>query len=427
MKLKILDRSFLRQMVQRQLQVTLYLGFFSGLPIALCGSTLQAWFTVAGINIVAIGMLTLVGQPYVYKFLWAPLLDRYLLPWGGRRRGWILLTQVALALVIAGMAFLNPAHQSGALALLALLIALFSATQDIAIDAYRTDLLNPSERGVGAAMVTIGYRIAMWVSGGVALILAAKLGWHFTYLLMAALMLLGIGVTLWSPEPIYNARPPKTLQASIIEPFREFWSRNGKLALLLFIIFYKLTDAFALTLSTTFFIRGIGFSLVEVGMAYKTIGIFAGLLGSLIGGILMIRLGVYRSLWYFGILQGASNLMFVWLAMVGKSLSLLVSVVFVESFCSGLGTVALVAFLMSLCDHRYTATQFALFSAISAIGRVFVGPLAGIMQEHWGWVTFYWGAFAMAIPGLVLLWWLRDKIDGRNKIVSSAVGYSPPK
>ncbi|MGB6977004.1 MAG: MFS transporter [Gammaproteobacteria bacterium] len=414
--MRIFDRSFLTQIVQRQFQITLFLGFFSGLPIALCGSTLQAWFTVAGINIVAISMLSLVGQPYAYKFLWAPFLDRYVLPWGGRRRGWILIMQIALALIIGGMALLNPAQQSGAIVLLAVLVALCSATQDIAIDAYRIDLLKPHDRGLGAAMVTIGYRIAMWVSGGLALVMAAKLGWHFTYAFMAILMLLGTVITFWAPEPIYNPEPPKTLRASIVEPFHEFWTRNEKTAvvLLLFIIFYKLTDAFALTLNTAFFIRGVGFSLVEVGVAYKTVGIFAGLLGSFVGGVIMLRLGLYRSLLYFGLLQGASNLMFLWLAWVGKSLGLFVGAVFVESFCSGLGTVALVAFLMSLCDHRYTATQFALFSAVSVLGRVFLGPIAGVIQEHWGWIYFYWIAFLMAVPGLMLLWWLRDEVDARG-------------
>lgn len=386
----------------------LLMGFASGLPIALCSSTLQAWFTTAGIGVVAIGALSLVGQPYVYKFLWAPFLDRYVPPFLGRRRGWILVMQFALAIVIALMALQNPDLHPAILAGLALLTAFLSASQDIAIDAYRTDLLHPHERGLGAAMVTGGYRIAMIVSGGAALIIAAKLGWRVTYFIMSALMLLEIITTLASPELEVMAKPPSTLFKAVVEPWREFIIRPGALLILAFIVLYKLPDAFALSLGTPFLIRDLGFSLEDVGSIYKVVGIGATILGAFVGGITMIRMRMLSALLFFGIAQGASILLFVALAVVGKNYLLLVAAVFLENFCGGLATVAFVAFLMSLCDYRYTAAQFALLSALSAIGRVFVGPLAGVLVEHIGWTEFYVMSTLMALPGLFLLWWLRN-------------------
>ncbi len=386
----------------------LLMGFASGLPIALCSSTLQAWFTTAGISVVAIGALSLVGQPYVYKFLWAPFLDRFVPPLLGRRRGWILLLQLALGISIALMALQDPAVQPGLLAALALLTAFLSASQDIAIDAYRTDLLEPHERGLGAAMVTGGYRIAMIVSGGVAILMAAKLGWRITYLIMSALMLFEIVITIASPELEMRAKPPATLVNAVIEPWREFILRPGAVLIIAFIILYKLSDAFAMSLGIPFLIRGIGFSLADVGAIYKLIGVAATILGAFIGGIMMLRIRLWQALFYFGLGQGISNLMYMALAIIGKNYLFMVATVFIDNFCSGLGTVAFLAFIMSLCDYRYTATQFALLSALSAIGRVFVGPLAGVMVEHLGWSEFYFYSTLMALPGLFLLWYLRN-------------------
>lgn len=413
----ILD--FLRTYGNKRLIVTLLMGFSSGLPIGLCGSTLQAWYTVAGINIVTIGFLTLVGQPYTYKFLWAPLLDRFVPPFLGRRRGWILLMQLVLAMVLVWMAFLEPQANSLLLGLLALAVAFFSATQDIAIDAYRTDLLKPDERGLGAAMVTAGYRIAMLISGGLALILAAKIGWRHTYLLMALFMALEIIVTLRSPEPETHVKPPVSLMAAVMEPCKELLARKSIIAILIFIVIYKLTDAFALALGTPFLIRGMGFTLVQVGVIYKGVGMAATLLGAFAGGIIMTRMRLYKALFIFGVLQGVSNLTYMALAILGKSYFMLVTAVSVDYFCSALGTVAFVAFLMSLCDARYTATQFALVSALSAIGRVFVGPLAAVMVERVGWAHFYFWSAMIALPSLVLLWWIREQIDASGEILAA--------
>lgn len=403
--------------LNRRLLVTLLMGFASGLPIALCSSTLQAWYTVADISIITIGILSLVGQPYVYKFLWSPILDRFVPPFLGRRRGWILLMQIALVITLIIMAFLNPQTHTVLLGVIALIAAFFSATQDIGIDAYRTDLLKPDERGLGAAMVTIGYRVALIISGGLAMVIAAKWGWRTTYLLMAILMGFEIIVTFWSPEPEFQAKAPTNIIKAVVEPFKEFMSREAAVGILLLIIIYKLTDAFAVSLGTTFLIRGVGFNLATVGMVYKMVGMAASVSGALVGGFIMVRLGMYRSLMSFGILQGASNLMYMLLAMVGKNIAMLVGAVFLENFCGGLATVAFVAFLMSLCDSRYTATQFALLSALSSIGRVFVGPAAAFMVKDLGWVQFYFWTAMIALPSLILLWFMRARVDAYIPVV----------
>lgn len=401
----------LKLCTQRQLIVTLFLGFSSGLPIALCGSTLQAWFAVSGMGIATIGALTLVGQPYIYKFLWAPLLDRYIPPLLGRRTGWILLMQLALAITLAAMGVLNPVDHPGLIGLLALFIAIFSATQDIGIDAYRADLLRPDERGLGAAMVAIGYRFAMIVSGGMALILAAQIGWRDTYFVMAVLMAAGTIVTWFSPEPQYkNIALPHSLKEVFIEPIKNFLTRKSAISIFIFIVIYKLSDAMTLSLGTTFLLRGLGFSLASVGAIYKLVGIFSTLLGAFCGGLLMVRFKMLRSLFYFGILQGVSNWLFMLLAMVGKNYFFMVIAVFGENFCGGLSTVAFIAFLMSLCDARYTATQFAVLSALSAIGRVFIGPVAAFLMLHMTWAQFYFWSGVIVLPSLVLLWFLRDNV-----------------
>lgn len=394
----------------RRTVAILLLGFASGLPFTLSGSTLQAWFTVAGASTVTIGSLSLLGMPYVYKFLWAPLLDRFIPPWLGRRRGWILLMQMALVVVLVAMAFENPKISFWPLAILGFTLAFLSATQDIGIDAYRTDLLRTNEFGMGAAMNTAGYRVALLVSGGLALVLAGEMGWRITYLIMAGIMLIATLITLFSPPLEQPAAPPQTLSTAIAAPIKEFLSRKYAWSILIFIVLYKFGDAYALSLITAFLIR-TGFSLVDVGSIYKVVGMLATLMGAAAGGVLMTRLSMFRALWYFGFLQAASNLMFMWLAIVGKSFSLMVATIFIESFTGGLATVAFVAFLMALCDRRFTATQFAVLSALSAVGRVFVGPTAGLMQQHFGWVTFFFWSFFLALPGLALLLWLKNRID----------------
>lgn len=387
------------------------LSFSSGLPLVLTGSTLQAWYTVAGVNLMTIGILTMVGQPYTYKFLWAPFMDRFAPLKIGRRRSWVLLMQFALVLGLTVMAFLNPKHMPWLLASVALAVAFFSASQDIAIDAYRTDVLPIRERGFGASVTNLGYRMAMLVAGALSLILAAEIGWRATYLIMAGLMLITMIVTIRSPNPPETHGAPKTFTEAVVEPFRDFMTRKNAIALLIFMIIYKLCDVFALSLNTTFLIRGVGFSLLEVGSITKVVGLVGALLGSIVGGVLLPRMGLYRSLMVFGILQMTSNLSFALLAIVGKSYSFMAGSIFLDYFCGGLSSVAIIVFLMSLCNKRYTATQYALFSSVTAIGRVFVGPIAATTVEHIGWVQFYVWSFIIGIPSLMILWWLKHRVD----------------
>lgn len=406
--------------LNQKMLVTLLQGFSSGLPLAIIGSALQAWFAISGVDVIAIGALSLVGQPYVYKFLWAPFLDRFILPFLGKRRGWIMLMQIGLALGIIWLSFLNPIDHALFIGILALIISFLSATQDIAIDAYRTELLTPEERGLGVAFYTTGYRVALLVSGGLALILADNWGWQTMFLIMAFLLICEIFVTwLITPKPPLTNHPA-SLQQAFSEPLKNFWQRNNVVTILLFIILYKLTDAFALSLGSKFLID-IGFSLTTIGMVYKGIGLIATLLGTFCGGLLMLRISQFSALLWFGILQALSNLTFAWLALAGKNILILTVAVFTENFCGGLATIALLAFLMSLCDKRFTATQYALLSSLAALGRVYIGPFAGVIAHnlnvgfsHANWALFFYGSFLLAIPSLVMLLCLRKKIGANN-------------
>ncbi len=396
----------------RKIFLLLLLGFSSGLPLALTGATLQAWLTVEGVRLQDIGWFALVGQPYVYKFLWAPLMDRYPLPFLGRRRGWLVATQLALLVAIAWMGTVSPKESPWLLAALALSVAFLSASQDIVFDAYRADVLEAPERGAGAAVSVLGYRIAMLVSGGLALILVdGWLSWAQAYWLLAALMLVGAAATWSALEPEVQGNAPATLAEAVREPLAEFFSRGGAVALLVLIVLYKLGDAFAGVLTTAFLLRGAGFSLTDVGWANKWLGVGATILGLLAGGALMARLRLYKSLFLFGVLQALTNLGFMALALVGKSYPLMIAVVAAENLCGGMGTAAFVALLMALCDRRFSATQYALLSALAALGRVYVGPAAGATVEAMGWAGFFFASFLFALPGVALLWWMRARLD----------------
>lgn len=397
--------------INARLVSVFFQGFASGLPIALCGTALQAWFTLSQINLLAIGTLGLVGQPYVYKFIWAPLLDRFQLPWLDRRRGWIVVMQVLLVLTLLLMSFGNPATSPWLLAALGFSLAAFSATQDIAIDAYRTDLLKPEERGLGAGYATAGYRIAMLVSGGLAMIAADYIGWALVYRWMAVLMLIGIFASCLGSKVEVKAKPPRTLHEAVVAPIEDFVSRYPFILLIICIIFYKLGDAMAMSMTTSFLLRGLAFSQSQVGMVLKIFGMSATILGVFLGGALMTRLGLYRALWYFGILQALTNLLFALLALIGHNFSLMSFVVFVEQLCSGMGTAAFLALLMGLCNPAYTATQYALLSAAAAVGRVFIGPFAGFIAQQYGWVDMYLWSFLIALPGLGALVCMRRYHD----------------
>ncbi|MFA7438130.1 muropeptide transporter [Castellaniella sp.] len=391
----------------------LVLGFASGLPLALTSGTLQAWATVEQVSLQNIGFLTLVGTAYTLKFLWAPLIDRWAPPWLGRRRSWVFLTQWLLAASIAAMGLFSPSAELHVLALLAVWVAFLSATQDIAFDAYSTDVLRHDERAAGAALKVMGYRLAMVVSGGLALIIADQwLGWGAMYMLMGALMALASLATLWAPEPEQAVAAPRRLREAVVEPLREFFGRPGAWAILLLIIFYKLGDAFAGALSTTFLLRGAGFDVTEVGMVNKVFGLAATIIGALAGGAFMARMGLYRALMWFGILQAVSNLGYWALAITPPYLLSMASVVAVENLCGGLGTAAFVALLMGLCQAQFSATQFALLSALSAVGRTYLaGPLTPVLVGWLGWPEFFLGTVLIALPGLWLLWLMRNLIQ----------------
>jgi len=397
----------------RRVAPLLALGFASGLPLALTGGTLQAWATIEQVSLQEIGFLTLVGTAYTLKFLWAPLVDRYAPPWLGRRRGWMVLMQVLLALGMLAMGCLSPGQSLLPLALLAVFVAFCSATQDIAFDAYRSDVLRKEERGAGAAFSVLGYRLAMLVSGGLALIMADQwLGWGTTYMLMGALMLVMALASFWAPEPEVPAQTPRSLHLAVVEPFREFFGRPEAITVLVLIVLYKLGDAFAGALSTTFLIRAVGYTATEVGTVNKLLGLASTIVGALVGGALMARLGLYRSLMLFGVLQAVSNLGF-WVISVGPHSVWLMAVgVGIENLCGGMGTAAFVALLMGLCNQQFSATQFALLSALSAVGRTYLaGPLTPPLVQATGWPTFFLLTVLIALPGLWLLYWRRKDID----------------
>ena len=497
-----------------RLAVTALLGFASGLPLALTGQAMQAWLSVSGVDIATIGFLSLVGLPYTFKFLWAPLVDRFDVPWLGRRRGWLVLTQLALAGALWALAAVSPGAATRSFAMLAVLVAFVSATQDVVIDAYRTDLLPAAERGLGSSLSVLGYRLAMIVSGGVAFIWVDPTqggGWSWpqVYRLMAALMagaavlsalvlprlapaapaagsarndvlgfaavcaavavgvaladrygarvvgalfspllaltdlaaplqarwvelgalLLGVAVTL--PLAAWAARAVRF--ETLLGGLRSYFAQPGAAAFLGFIVLYKLGDAFAGSLMTPFLLKAMAYTQAEVGVVNKLIGLWLTIAGALVGGALMLRLGLWRSLFVFGLLQMASNLGFWWLATSGRGalpgvtlpafdwgfVSLaqptpvdggLLAVVAGENVSGGMGTAAFVAFLMSLCNRRFSATQYALLSAFAAIGRVWVGPLAGVLAESIGWPAFFVASTVAALPALAMLWWLRGEV-----------------
>lgn len=409
----------LTKLNKRNLFATLLLGFSSGLPLNLTTSTLQAWFTITNASIVLIGSLGLIGQPYVYKFLWAPLLDRWIPPLLGHRRGWLIITQLTLLIAIASMTLADPKMSPSSLISLAFVVAFLSASQDIAVDAYRADVLKPYERGLGATLMTWGYRIGMLVSGALALVLADNLGWRPMYLIMAGLMIVGLFASWFGENP--NAQqqitPPTSLRASVIEPFKEFLSRKSAWQILFFIVLYKLGDALSVSLTTPFLIRGLGFSLTTVAFVNKGIGFAATMLGLLAGGLLMVRTSLFKALFYFGILQAGAILALLKLALVGHNYGFLVFAIFTDNFCNAMASIAFLAFITGLCDRRYTATQFALFSALASVGRVFMGPFAGLTVSYFAsWPIFFMLALAASLPGLCLLWYLRNDVSSSQKL-----------
>jgi PAT family beta-lactamase induction signal transducer AmpG len=337
-------------------------------------------------------------------------MDRFVPPTLGRRRGWMLATQLGLLAGLAGMAFTAPSEQLLLVGAIALWIAFVSASQDIVIDAWRADVLEARERGMGAALGVLGYRLAMLVSGGVALIMADRIGWQGTYLCMAALMALGMATTFWAPEPATPPQVPRTLAEAVVGPLRDYFTRPGALTMLALIVLYKFGDALAGTLTTAFLIRGVGFTPTDVGVVNKGLGLASLLAGAFVGGLLLTRMTLFRALMLFGVLQAVSNLSFAVLAWTGKSYPMLVAAVAFENLASGMGTAAFVALAMSLCNVSFSATQYALLSALATVGRVLFGPATGEMVVLMGWGPFFVATFVAALPGLWVLWLLRTRL-----------------
>lgn len=388
----------------RKMAALLLLGFSSGLPLFLTSRTLQAWMKDAQVDIGVIGWFSLVGLPYTLKFLWSPLLDRFIPPFLGRRRGWLAITQIGLTLAIAAMALQQPTQTLQLLAVNALVIAILSATQDIAGDAYRTDALKEPELGIGASTWVLGYRIAVLVSGSLALVLADRMSWNAVYLLMSGLMAIGFTTSLWAPEPPERSAAPTSLLEAVVRPFQEFFRRLGipsAVLVLGFIVLYKLGDAFVGNMATPFLLD-IGFSKTEIGAIQGTTGFLATTVGVVGGGVMVTRLGINRSLWVFGALQALSNLGYFALTLV-KNSSLLLLAINLENVCAGLVTAAFVAYLMSLCNHAFTATQFALLSSLMATGNTILAGPAGNLVKASGWSNFFLITLVAALPGLLLL------------------------
>ncbi|HEV2912296.1 MAG TPA: MFS transporter [Pyrinomonadaceae bacterium] len=417
--------------------VILLLGFSSGAPLLLTKDTFKVWMATEKVPVELIGLSSVVGLPYAFKFLWSPVMDRYVPPFLGRRRGWLLISQVALIFAISAMAFGSPDINSRpsliALGLLAMMVAFSSASQDIVADAYRTEALDRDEYGIGTGYFVTGYRVGLLVSGTLAIILvgalarisetrfalspedAGRLSWRLVYLLMTTTILVGVIATLYAPEPEIGIRPPQTFGEAVILPFKEFLSRRSAFEILLFIFIYKLGTVAATTMAPAFVVE-LGFSKEEIGAIYNGTGMAATIVGFLAGGAIILRTGLRRALILTGALQGASLLLFFFLARAGRSPSLLLAVIPSVNLCIGMGTASYTAFLMSLCNKRFTATQYALFTSLMALNLIVIGSLSGFMAKSLGagakdsavvsmsgWERYFLVCAACAVPGLMLL------------------------
>lgn len=409
------NAALIRLVFSRRMLVAFLMGFSCGLPLRLTDTLLQAWMSDAGVDLSVIGLMALVGLPYTLKFLWAPFLDRYTPPLFGRRRGWLLAAQSILALSIIGLGLTNPGNNPLVVAAAAFLVCFFSASQDVVVDAYRREDLTNRELGLGSSLYVNGYRVAMLIAGGGGLILSDHIPFSMVYVLMAGCLLPGIVTTLLTPEPATPFGTPRSLRQAVIGPLTEYFSRPLAGWFLLFIVLYKIGDTMAGTMATPFFLS-VGYSKTQIGTVVKLFGFWATIGGGLAGGVIMLRLGIYKSLWLFGILQAVSTAGFVFLARIPPQGSALSAVIAFENLSSGMGTAAFAAFLAGLTHKRYTATQFALLTSFMGMPRVFVSAATGFMATYAGWEAFFILSTIIAIPGLILL----------KKVSRPTVGISPP-
>jgi len=386
----------------RRMLVALFMGFSCGLPLLLTLGVLQAWMKEEGVDLTWVGMITLVQSPYSWKFRWSPVLDRFTPLRLGRRRGWLLIAQLALMASIAVLGGSDPVAHPGWMVASAVLVAFFSATQDIVVDAYRREDLPDEELGLGSTLYVYGYRIGMWAASGGGLILSDYLPFSHVYLIMALGLIPGVATTLLTPEPQVDSQPPQSLREAIWKPLADFFRRDGAGWILAFILLYKIGDTMAAAITTPFFLD-LGFSKSEIGTVVKLFGSWATIAGAFGGGVLMLRLGIQRSLWVFGVLQAVSTAGFAVLARIGGSLPALSGVIALESFTGGMGTSAFVAFMASLTNKQFTATQYALLSSIMGLPRVLASAPTGLAAKHLGWEWFFIACTLAAIPGLLVL------------------------
>ncbi|MCA1325752.1 AmpG family muropeptide MFS transporter [Herbaspirillum sp. alder98] len=412
-----------RQYLNRRMLICVFLGFSSGLPLFILLSLLQAWLAKAGLNVKTLGLFALVMFPYTWKFVWSPLMDRFHFGRIGRRRGWMLSTQLLLVLSIGALGMLDPLSQVSTIAFMASVIAFLSASQDIAIDAYRRELLPDDELGLGSAIHVNAYKLSGMIPGALSLVLADRMPWAEVFWITAAFMLPGLLCSLLVKEPKVYGAPPKNLTEAVVLPFREFITRGGwsnALWVLGFIFLYKLGDSMATALATKFYID-LGFSMTEIGVVSKTTSLWASVAGGILGGIWMVRLGINRALWVFGVVQAVAILGFAWLAHVGADTASLALVIGFEAFGVGLGTAAFVAYIMRETDPRYTATQFALFTSLMAVPRTFVNSSVGFVVAETGWLIFFIICFVLALPGMLMLPriapWNERPVESQSKIV----------
>ena len=408
----------------RRMLICIFTGFSSGLPLYLLINLVPAWLKTEGVDIKAIGFFALIQFPYTWKFLWSPLMDRFPILGLGRRRGWMLASQLALLVSIAALGWLAPARDLGTIAVLAVGVALFSASQDIVLDAFRREILSDRELGLGNSVHVNAYRIAGLVPGSLSLILADHVAWSTVFMVTALFMLPGVVLTLLVREP-QRAVVPKSLREAVVEPFHEFITRQGwqsALLILGFIFLFKLGDSMATALATPFYLD-MGFSKTEIGLVAKNVGLWASVIGGLLGGIWMVQLGINRALWLFGAVQLVTILGFVWLTGVGPHVWALALVIGAEALGMGLGTAAFTAFIARATDPRYTATQFALFTSLAAVPRTFFNASTGYLVEQFGWHGFFLLCTGLAVPGMVLLWWVAP---WREAAVATSQAVSAP-
>jgi len=404
--------TWLAVLLNRRMLICIFTGFASGLPLYLLLNLVPAWLKTEGLSLKAIGAFALIQFPYTWKFLWAPLLDRYgILPWLGRRRSWMFVSQLGLLASIAWLGQLSPTENLPMVVALTATLAFLSATQDVALDAFRREILPDAELGLGNAIHVNAYRIAGLVPGSLSLILADHLPWSQVFVITAAFMIPGLAMTLLVKEPLAATGTPRTLRAAVLEPFQEFFGRHGvrsALLVLAFLFFYKLGDSLCTALATPFYLD-MGYSKTEIGVIAKNAGLWPMVIGGILGGIWMVKLGINRALWIFGVVQLVTILGFVWMAWLGPGesdagrLVVLAIVIAGEAVGAGLGTTAFVAFMARTTHPAYTATQLALFTSLMAVPRTFINATAGWLVEALGWYSFFWLCFALAIPGMLLL------------------------